>query len=296
MAHSHHHHADFNRAFAIGIVLNVIYIIIEIAFGLMFNSLALLADASHNISDVLSLIMAWVAHYLTRLPPTERRTFGWKSSSILAALFNALILLVAIGGIIWEAIGRLINPIEVSGLTVVWVSMVGVVINTLTALLFFTGRKHDLNIKGAFLHMAADAAVSMGVVIAGLIIFLTGAAWVDPLTSLLVAVVILIGTWGLLRDSAHLALQGVPREIDLQEVRNYLAQLPGVTGVHDIHVWAMSTTEIALTAHLVRPEVQDNDALLMEVSRELDDRFGIEYSTVQIERSIECRAARHCSA
>lgn len=293
MNHSHdHHHADFSKAFALGVALNVVYIIVEAACGLAFNSLALLADAGHNTSDVLGLILAWVAHYLARLPASERRTYGWKGSSILAALFNALILLIAVGGIVWEAIQRLIDPVKVGGMTVIWVAAVGVVINTLTALLFFAGRKHDLNIKGAFLHMAADAAVSVGVVIAGLVIYFSDAFWVDPLTSLLVAAVILIGTWGLLKDSANLAMQGVPREIDSQEVRAYLNQLPGVEGVHDIHIWAMSTTEVALTAHLIRPGLQDNDELLAEISRELHDRFGIEHVTVQIERDLEAVACR----
>ncbi len=272
--------------------MNAIYIVVEAGCGLAFNSLALLADAGHNTSDVLGLILAWGAHYLARLPASERRTYGWKSSSILAALFNALILLVAVGGIVWEAIHRFLAPVEVGGMTVVWVAGVGVIINTLTAILFFSGRKHDLNIKGAFLHMAADAIVSVGVVIAGLIIAFTGAAWVDPLTSLLVAAVILIGTWGLLKDSANLALHGVPPEVDLAEVRDYLQQLPGVCGVHDIHIWAMSTTEIALTAHLIRPEVQDDDQLLADLSHELHERFGIEHVTIQIERDLDNSACR----
>jgi cobalt-zinc-cadmium efflux system protein len=293
MSHAHHHHppANYNRAFAIGIGLNVAYIVVEVVFGLLVNSLALLADAGHNASDVLGLVLAWGAHLLMRVTPTDRRTYGWRSSSILAALFNALILLIAVGGIAWEAIRRFGQPQPIDAATVMWVAGVGVVINTATALLFFKGRKGDLNIKGAYLHMAADAAVSAGVVVAGLAIYATGQAWIDPLTSLVVATVIFIGTWDLFRESVHLALHGVPNQIDSGEVRQCLLEFPGVESVHDLHIWAMSTTETALTAHLVKPSIENDDELLAEASHELHERFHIEHVTLQVER---CADAARC--
>lgn len=295
MTHRHDHApANYNKAFAFGVALNVAYIAIEVAFGLLVNSLALLADAGHNLSDVLGLLLAWAAHYLSQIQPSGHRTYGWRSSSILAALFNAIILLVAIGGIVWEALRRFVEPQAVAGTTVMWVAAVGVIINTVTALLFFAGRKSDLNIRGAFLHMAADAGVSVGVVVAGFAIHLTAAQWIDPVTSLLVALVILVGTWGLLRDSVNLALHAVPKEIDLSEVRQYLLDLPGVQRVHDLHVWAMSTTETALTAHLVKPRIENDDALLAEASHQLHHRFNIGHVTLQVERDANdsrCRQA-----
>lgn len=297
MPHSHDHGpANHNRAFALGVAMNVAYIVVEVVFGVLVNSLALLADAGHNLSDVLGLLVAWGAFYLSRLKPTSRRTYGWRSSSILAALANALILLVAIGGIIWEAIRRFAEPQAVTGTTMIWVAGVGVVINTATALLFLKGRKEDLNIKGAFLHMAADAGVSLGVVAAGTAIYLTGRSWIDPATSLAIAAVILIGTWGLLRDSVDLVLHAVPRDIDMGEVRDYLLRLPGVEHVHDLHVWAMSTTETALTAHLVKSEMDNEDALLADASHELHDQFGIEHVTIQIERNAEAARCRQAPA
>lgn len=293
MAHDHHHEpANYNRAFALGVALNVIYILVEVAFGLLVNSLALLADAGHNLSDVLGLLVAWAAHLLARIKPTERFTYGWRSTSIFAALFNALVLLVAVGGIAWEAIRRFGQPAPIDPATVMWVAGFGVVINTATALLFLQGRKQDLNLKGAFLHMAADAGVSLGVVVAGVAIAVTGMAWIDPATSLLIAAVILIGTWGLLRDSMHLALQAVPAEINLREVREYLAGLEGVAAVHDLHVWAMSTTETALTVHLVIPHLDNPDHLLAEASHELHERFRIEHVTIQVERDAESARCR----
>lgn len=293
MAHSHDHGPPaHNRAFGIGIALNVGYVVCEAVFGLLHNSLALLADAGHNLSDVLGLLLAWGGYMLAKVEPSDRRTYGWRGSTILAAIFNALILLAAIGAIVWEAIGRIGEPQPVPGTTVMWVAGIGVVINTITALLFFAGRKHDLNIHGAFLHMAADAAVSVGVVIAGLLISLTGKTWIDPVTSLVVAAVIFAGTWGLLKDSINLAVQAVPKGIDLPDVRSYLAQLPGVEEVHDLHVWAMSTTEIALTVHLVKPSPAGDDDLLAEAEHELHDRFGIEHTTIQFERGTRPSACR----
>jgi len=292
-AHRHDHsHApkDFGRAFAIGVTLNFGFVIVEVLFGIFAHSLALIADAGHNLGDVLGLVLAWVASILAKTAPTDRRTYGLRSSSILAALFNAIFLLVSVGAIIWEAIRRFGVPIEVAGKTVIWVSLVGIAINTATALMFFSGRKGDLNIRGAFLHMAADAAVSAGVVVAGIAIVFTGLHWIDPTVSLIIAAVIVWGTWGLLRDSVNLALQAVPRGIDLGEVREYLAALPNVTTVHDLHVWPMSTTETALTVHLEMPTGSRADPFLLEVCEHLREEFGIEHSTIQIERN-----AKSCS-
>lgn len=291
MAHQHHNHdhgpSDYNRAFAIGVALNVGFVAVEAIFGILAGSLALLADAGHNLSDVLGLLLAWGASYLVQRRPTRRRTYGWRKSSILAALLNAAILLVAIGGIAWEAARRFSHPAAVAGQTVIIVAAVGVVINTATALLFLSGRKHDLNIRGAFLHMAADAGVSAGVVAAGAAILVTGRAWIDPVVSLIITAIIMVGTWGLLRDSFNLAMDAVPEGIDPEAVKGYLAEVPGVTGVHDLHIWAMSTTETALTAHLVKPDTDDDDALIKKISRGLHDRFSITHTTLQWERGQE---------
>lgn len=288
MAHNHgqgHSHApaSFGRAFAIGIALNTGFVVVEATLGLLSGSLALIADAGHNLSDVLGLFIAWGASILVRRRTTARRTYGLRRSSILAALLNAVFLLIAIGVIAWEALGRFAHPAPVAGGTVIVVALVGVAINAATALLFIAGRKDDLNIRGAFLHMAADAGVSLGVALAGVAILFTGWQWLDPLVSLAIVLVILVGTWGLLRDSVNLALDAVPEGIDTAAVTAYLAALPGVTEVHDLHIWAMSTTETALTAHLVIPNKQNEDALLVRTSAELHDRFGIEHATLQIE-------------
>lgn len=288
MARDHEHTApDFNRAFVVGIGLNLGFVFLEAGLGLWANSLALLADAGHNLSDVLGLLLAWGASYLSTRLPTARRTYGLRRSSILAALLNTVVLLVAIGGIAWEAIQRLRNPEPVSGLVVVGVAIAGVIVNGATALLFMAGRKRDLNIRGAFLHMAADAGVSAGVVIAGLVIRLTGWQWIDPAASLLVVVVIAIATWGLFRESLDLALDAVPAGIDPAAVEAYLAGLPGITAVHDLHVWGMSTTEAALTAHLVKPDGQLDDCLLERVTEELHQRFHIGHVTIQLEQGLE---------
>jgi cobalt-zinc-cadmium efflux system protein len=278
-----HAETSFTKAFAIGVGLNLAFVVIEVVFGFLAQSLALIADAGHNLSDVLGLVLAWCAAALSRRAPTERRTYGWKSSSILAALFNAILLLVSVGAIAWEAIRRLHNPPDVAGKTIILVSAIGIVINAATALMFFSGRKHDLNIRGAFLHMAADAVVSLGVVIAGWFILVTGMRWIDPAVSLVIAAVIVWGTWSLLRDSINLALQGVPEGIEMPAVRAYLASLPHVTAVHDLHVWPMSTSETALTAHLVR-DVDDCDcSLLDQAARELRVKFQIHHATIQFE-------------
>jgi cobalt-zinc-cadmium efflux system protein len=288
--HNHHHGlghshapANFGRAFAIGIALNIGFVIVEAGFGGLAHSLALLADAGHNLSDVFGLLLAWGAFALAARRPTERRTYGFRRSSILAALFNAIILLIAVGAIAWAAIGRLANPAPVGGETVIWVALVGIIINTATALLFLSGSKGDLNIRGAFLHMAADAAVSAGVVIAGFIILYTGWVWLDPVVSLIISAVIIWGTWSLLRDSVNLALDAVPAGIDVSEVKKYLQNLPNVSEVHDLHIWAMSTTETALTAHLVRAVPHCDDALLEQASRDLHHKFNIEHTTLQFE-------------
>jgi len=293
---SHHHAGGYNRAFAVGVALNVGFVVVEAGYGFAANSLSLLADAGHNLSDVLGLLLAWGAHRLSQVKPTERRTYGWRSSSILAALANALILLVAVGGIAWEAIRRLQEPQPVPGTTLIWVAGVGVVINTLTALLFLKGRHDDLNIKGAFLHMAADAAISLGVVLGGFGIEMTGRDWIDPALSLVVAAVIFWGTWDLMRDSVNLALHAVPKDIDPQKVRSFLLQRDGVEAVHDLHIWAMSTTETALTAHLVRPVGDDNDRFLAETSAELLERFGIDHTTLQLERELHAELCRQAPA
>ena len=285
MAHDHHHRfMNYDRAFALGVALNVGFVIVEAAYGIMAGSLALLADAGHNLSDVLGLLLAWGANYLVRRKPTGRRTYGWRKSSILAALINAVILLFALGGIAWEAIRRLGAPVPVAGKTIIFVALAGVVINTVTALLFFSGRKSDLNIRGAFLHMAADAGVSAGVVIAGAAILFTGTLWIDPAISLFITGIILLGTWRLLRDAFDMAMDAVPRGIDPEAVRAYLSSLSGVNGVHDVHIWAMSTRETALTAHLIKPDPKDDDSLIEKASKELHDQFGIDHITLQWER------------
>jgi cobalt-zinc-cadmium efflux system protein len=285
MSHHHHHHGqpNYNRAFIIGVTLNVGLVVTETIFGFLTNSLALLADAGHNLSDVLGLLIAWGASWLVRRRPTPRYTYGLRRSSILAAVFNASFLFVAMGAIAIESIQRLGNPLPVNGSIVIGVATVGIFINGITALMFMSGRERDLNIKGAFWHMASDALVSLGVVLAGIAIITTGWLWFDPLVSLMIAIVIVIGTWNLLQDSVNLALDAVPQGIESLAVRTYLSELPGVVAVHDLHIWAMSTTETALTAHLVMPTGGLGDAFLTRISQELHDRFGIEHTTIQVE-------------
>jgi cobalt-zinc-cadmium efflux system protein len=288
-----HHHggvghahapADFGRAFAIGTTLNIGYVIVQVIFGIAAHSLALVADASHNLGDVLGLVLAWWAIYLTKRPATDQRTYGMRRSSIFAALANAIFLLIAVGGISWEAIRRFGDQSEVAGWTVIWVAAVGVIVNLGTALLFQAGRERDLNIRGAFLHMAADAAVSFGVVIAGVIILFTGWHWLDPTVSLLINLIIVYGTWGLLRDSFNMAMDAVPPGVNLADVRRYLQNIPTITDAHHLHIWALSTTETALTVHLVKPDPSDDDGLLRRINHELTERFGIGHATIQFER------------
>ncbi len=274
---------DYGRAFAIGIGLNLAYVMAEAAFGVVSGSLALLADAGHNLGDVLGLALSWGAALLSRRQPSHRFTYGLRSSSILAALANAIILLVVTGGIAWEALWRLAHPVPVAGSTIAWVAGVGILVNGATALLFARGRKRDLNLRSAFLHMAADALVTAGIVVTGIAIALTGLPWLDPAVSLIVSAVIVYGTWDLIKDAIGLALDAVPEGVDAIAVRSHLAALSGVREVHDLHIWGMSTTETALTCHLVMPGGHPGDAALGRVARELDERFGIHHATIQIE-------------
>src|SRR5438874_4879239 len=246
--------ANFNNAFAVGIALNAAYIAFEVGYGILAHSLALLADAGHNLSDVLGLLLAWGASAMARTRPTKRRTYGLRGTSILAALFNAIFLLVSVGAIAWEAIRRFGAPALVSGRIIIGVSLLGILVNTITAWMFAAGRKGDLNIRSAFLHMAADAAISAGVVLAGIAILLTGQRWIDPVVSLLISAIIIWGTWDLLREGVNLALHAVPKQIDPDAVQHYLRELPGISEVHDLHIWPMSTTETAITVHLIKPD------------------------------------------
>ena len=282
--HDHHHHPTHQKAFALGILFNLLFIAIEIVYGLLAHSLALIADAGHNLSDVLSLLLAWGAGVLANRKPTLKRTYGFRRATILASLVSATLLLVALGAIAWEAIERLRAPTPVHGDMVMLIAGIGVIINTLTALLFFSGRNHDLNVKAAFLHMAADAAVSFGIVISGLAIMLTGWLWLDPATSLIVVTVILIASLGLLRDSLNLAIDAVPKDIDPYQVIEFLKNQHGVSNVHDFHIWGMSTTHAALTVHLVIPGAPRDDRFLANLAHQLHHQFGIEHSTIQIER------------
>jgi cobalt-zinc-cadmium efflux system protein len=284
--HSHGHSyapANYNVAFAIGIGLNLAFVVVEAAFGFWADSLALLADAAHNLSDVAGLVLAWGAAWLGQRRPTARRSYGYRRASILAAVANATLLLVAVGGILVESVKRLGTPEPFASTTVIWVASVAIVINGVTALMFMRGRQTDLNIRGAFLHLAGDAAVSLGVVVTALIAERTGWLWLDPAAGIAISLVILYSAWGLGRDSFNLAFDGTPAGIDPEAVKGYLAGLPDVVDVHDLHIWAMSTTETALTAHLVRPGTGLDDALLARACAELDKQFGIRHATLQIE-------------
>jgi cobalt-zinc-cadmium efflux system protein len=291
----HHHHvpADMGRAFAVGVGLNTLFVLVEVGAGFLSHSMALLADAGHNASDVLALLMAWGATALAKRAPTSRRTYGLRKATVLASLGNAVFLLLAIGAIVSESIHRLTLPNVVATRTVMITAALGVAINTATALLFMRGGKEDLNVRGAFLHMASDAVISVAVVIGAGVIALTGLQWIDPVLSLGIAAVIVVGTWSLLRDSANLALDGAPREIDVAEVRAWLAAQPGVEEIHDLHIWAMSTTETALTAHVIRPANDDADQFLHTTCEALSVRFIIGHSTLQVETDSEtaCRLA-----
>jgi cobalt-zinc-cadmium efflux system protein len=280
--HAHAHGpARHDRAFAIGIAVNIAFVVVEVFYGWRADSLALLADAGHNLGDVLGLVLAWAGAFAGRLAPDERHTWGWKRASILAAFANALLLLVAMGSLAWAAVGRLQAPQAMQPLTVMGVAAVGIFVNLGTALLFMRGRHDDINIRGAFLHMAADAAVSAGVVGAGALVLWQGWLWVDPVTSLVIAAVILLSTWQLFRDSLHLMFDGVPRSIDLDAVRAELEALPGVDCVHDLHVWASGTTEVVLTAHVVMPAGHPDDAFFRKAAARMKERFAIGHVTLQ---------------
>lgn len=291
--HGHHHHApaSFGTAFAIGAILNTGFVAAQIVFGLMAQSMALLADAVHNAGDVLALLLAWGAAHLGRRAPSLLRTYGWGRSSILAALLNAAVLLAGVGAIAVEAVRRFAEPAPVQTGIVVWVGLAGILVNGITAALFSRGHQ-DLNIRATFLHMAGDAAVSLGVVIAALAIRFTGLTWLDPLTSLAIAAVIAVSTWRVLLDAANLAVDGVPRAIRLTEVETYLRTLPGVTEVHDLHVWGLSTTSTALTAHLVHAEGTGREALLLRACQDLQARFRIDHATLQLETPALAEACR----
>jgi cobalt-zinc-cadmium efflux system protein len=299
--HGHHHGpghvhapADFGRAFAIGIVLNSAFVVIEAAYGLISGSMALVADAGHNLSDVLGLLIAWGATILSKRSPNTRFTYGLKSSSILAALINAALLLVAVGAIALETVQRFLDPQPVNSGTMIAVAAIGIVINTGTALLFMRGRHDDLNIRGAYLHMAADALVSVGVVVAGIAIMLSGLSWIDPLTSLIIILVIGVGSWGLLRDSVKMSLLAVPANIDHGQVAVYLRGQPGVAEVHDLHIWSISTTETALTAHLFMPGGHPGNAFLAGLTRDLEETFRIDHVTIPIEVDQEDDCGQTC--
>lgn len=291
--HGHHHHApaDMGRAFAIGVALNSAFVLVETAAGLWTGSISLLADAGHNLSDVLALVLAWVATVLARRAPTGRRTYGLRKGTILASLANAVLLLVAVGAIASESVHRLMQPAPIDTGVVMLAASFGVLINGATAMLFLRGQHSDLNVRGAFLHMAGDAGVSLAVVVGAYVTSRTGLLWIDPALGLVIGAVILLGTWGLLRDSADLALDAAPRGIDVDEVRTWLAGLPGVEGVHDLHVWALSTTETAMTAHILRPANADADDFLRATGEGLASRFHIGHATLQVETGDGCGLA-----
>lgn len=282
MAHTHQIKQQ-TSAFKIGVLLNSIFIVLEAGYGFSSGSLALVADAGHNLSDVLGLLISWLALWLGQKSANAKYTYGYKSSSILAALFNAVFLLVAIGAISVEAIQRLAHPGPVAEWDVIIVAAVGIIVNGFTALLFMKGQKHDLNIKGAFLHMAADAGVSVGVVLAGFVILKTGWFWLDPVISLLIAVIILIGTWGLLRDAMNFSLEAVPSNVDQQAIYDYLVAQPTVNQVHDLHIWGMSTTETAMTVHLCRSTLNHNNEFLEQLNKDLSAKFPVTHITIQVE-------------
>jgi cobalt-zinc-cadmium efflux system protein len=276
---------NYNRSFTIGVALNIIFVAIEASYGVFADSLALIADAGHNLSDVVSLLLAWGASMLATKGASEKRTYGFRKATIIASLASAIFLLVALGGIARDAVGRFSNPKPVEGMTVIIVAAVGVVINTLTALLFVKGQKHDLNIRGAFLHMSADAGVSLAVVVAGILIMIKGWLWIDPIISLAVVAIIFIGTWGLLRESFNYAIDAVPKSIDIAGIKQYMMGFDRVNHIHDLHVWPLSTTEVALTVHIVVSNDSLDNSFLRELQQHLHDHFGIEHATIQLETS-----------
>ena len=298
--HHHHHHEtpDYNRAFAVGVALNIIFVGVEVFYGLAADSLALITDAGHNLSDVMGLLLAWGATYLAAKRPSTRRTYGYSRATILASMFSGFLLLAAVVVISWEALNRFLEPSEPVGQTIMVVAAVGVVINSVTAWFFVSGKDHDLNIRGAYLHMAADALVSLGVVVSGFVIWKFGMKWFDPLSSLMIAAVIFWSTWKLLRDSLNLAIDAVPPELDPKEIRQWLSDQAGVEGMHDLHIWPISTTETALTAHLLMPLPPADDRFLHDLAQPLQERFRISHATFQVERGDEdhpCRQSKNCA-
>jgi len=289
-----HAPASFGRAFAIGITLNTAFVVVEVIYGLLAHSLALVADAGHNLSDVLGLLLAWGASLLVKRSATPRHTYGLQRSSVLAALFNAIFLMVSVGAIAWEAVLRLGNPAAVGAPTVIWVATLGIAINGVTAWMFMSGRKGDLNIQGAFAHMAADAVISAGVAVAGVVIMFTGWLWLDPVVSLILSAVIIVGTWGLLRDSLNLAMDAVPPGIDVAAVQEWLLALPAISGVHHLHIWGLSTTETALTVHVVLAGGTGGPALLHEINHGLNEKFNIGHATIQFETAGSDCAGEGC--
>ncbi len=293
---AHHHHCNashphdshsttaYGRIFALGISLNITFVLIEAFLGWQANSLALLADAGHNLSDVMGLVLAWSALWLGQRQGNDNHTYGWRRASVLAALINAIILLLAMGAMAWEAISRFSQPSPINSITMIWVASLGVIINGVTAWLFLADSKHDINIKGAFLHMAADALVSVGVIITGVLYLVFGWLWLDPVMSLIIAGVIVIGTWALFKQSLHLTLDGVPDSVNLVTVRQYLLDLPTVNTVHDLHIWALSSSEIALTVQLVMDVLPTDDIFLQQVNDKLKHDFNINHATIQIVR------------
>ena len=281
-----HHHgpASHDRAFAVGVILNLGFVGVEAFYGFTANSLALLADAGHNLGDVAGLLLAWAAAWLARRGASPRRTYGFGRASIMASLVNAVVLLIGVGGIAWEAILRLPDPQPVAGETVMWVAAIGIVVNAGTAAMFMAGRKSDLNIRGAFLHMAADAGVTLGVMVAAFVMSRTGWLWLDPAISLGIGLVIAVGTWGLFQEALDLALDAVPAGIDRAAVEDFLSKTPGIIAIHDLHIWPLSTTSVALTAHLVNPNATVDDDLLHGLSTVLHEKFGIDHATLQVER------------
>ncbi|WP_304546260.1 cation diffusion facilitator family transporter [Sulfurimonas microaerophilic] len=298
MSHEHHHEVkNYNLAFGIGVSLNIVFVVIEIVYGVAADSLALISDAGHNFSDVLSLLLAWGASVLASKSATFKRTYGFRKVTIFASLISAVLLLFALGSIAIEALQRFQEPASVESLTVIVVALIGFVINAITALLFLKGQEDDLNIRGAFLHMTADAAVSLGVVFVGIVLMFTNWNWLDPLVSLLIVGVILIGTWGLLRDSVAYALDFVPKNIDTHGIEQFFLENERVESIHDLHIWALSTTETALTVHLVVNDERLDNSFLEQLHQQLHDRFKIEHATIQIESSIDeslCKPKRRC--
>ncbi|QGZ39842.1 cobalt-zinc-cadmium efflux system protein [Pseudoduganella flava] len=291
--HHHHHHGDpvnHGRAFAIAITLNAVFVAVEFVYGFLANSTALMADAGHNLSDVLGLMLAWAAAILAKRQPSRRYTYGLRSSSMLAALFNGMLLMGACGAIAWEAALQLMHPVAVHGTTVSVVAGIGIVVNGVSALLFMAGSKDDLNIRGAYLHLAADAAISLGVLVSGLVVMATGWSWLDPVVSLAIVVMIVAGTWSLLKESLRMMLAAVPGNVDSRKVEQFLRGRPGVTDVHDMHIWSMSTTETALTAHLVMPGGYPGDVAMDDIARGLREEFAIQHSTLQTEQGTTAHA------